>query len=116
MEIRKVMEATQQMREVAKWTRVKRVLKLGSMLKTKVPRYPMMNGKSNHQLRSFKLRFLESYDKQIALLKTQTSLLRKLSATMDQMMNKIMITMETVAMVRANTQEMLARTELVKLN
>ena len=100
----------------AKWTRVKRALKLVSMLKTKVPKYLMMNGKSNHQLRSFKLRFLESYDKQIALLKTQTSLLRKLSATMDQMMNKIMITMETVAMVKANTQEMLARTEQVKLN
>ena len=116
MEIRKVTEATQQMLVGAKWTRVKRVLKLGSMLKTKVLKYQMMNGKSNHQLRSFKLRFLESYDKQIALLmKIQTSLLRKLSATMDQMMNKIMITMETVAMVRANTQEMLARTELVKL-
>ena len=116
MEIRKVTEATQQMLVVAKWTRVKRALKPGSMLKTKVPRYLMMNGKSNHQLRSFRLRSLESYDKQIALLKTQTSLLRKLSATMDQMMNKIMITMEIVVMVRANTQKMLARTELVKLN
>ena len=76
----------------------------------------MMNGKSSLQQRSFKLKFLESYDKRITLLKTQTSLLRKLSATMDQMMNMITITMETVAMVRANTQEMLARTEPVKLN
>ena len=76
----------------------------------------MMNGKSSLQQRSFKLKFLESYDRQITLLKTQTSLLRKLSATMDQMMNMITITMETVAMVRANTQEMLARTEPVKLN
>lgn len=76
----------------------------------------MMNGRSNHQPRSFKLKFLESYDKRITLQKTQTSLLRKLSATMDQMMNMIMITMETAAMVKANTQEMLARTELVKLN
>ena len=95
---------------------MKKALRLGSMLKTKVPRYPMMNGKSNHQPRGFKLKFLESYDKRITLLKTQTSLLRKLSATMDQMMNMITITMETVAMVRANTQEMLARTEPVKLN
>ena len=86
------------------------------MLQIKVPKYQMMNGRSSLQPRSFKLKFLESYDKRITLLKTQTSLLRKLSATMDQMMNMITITMETVAMIRANTQEMLARTELVKLN
>ena len=99
MEIQRVTEVTQQMLVGAKWIRVKRALKLGSMLKTKVLKYQMMNGRYNHLQRSFKLRFLESYDKQIALLKTQTSLLRKLSATMDQMMNKIMITMETVAVV-----------------
>ena len=75
----------------------------------------MMNGRFNHQPRSFKLRFLENYGKPIALLKTQTSLSRKLSATMDQMMSMIMITMETVTMVRANTQEMPARMELVRL-
>ena len=75
----------------------------------------MMNGRSNHQPRSFKLKFLESCGKPITLQKTQTSLSRKLSATMDQMMSMIMITMETVAMVRANTQEMPARMGPVKL-
>ena len=75
----------------------------------------MMNGRSNHQPRSFKLKFLESCGKPIALLKTQTSLSRKLFATMDQTTNMTMITMETVATVRANIQEMPARMKRVKL-